>query len=149
MFKWAKILTILAIFVALTISFRSAISSFANSETPEKPVQSEIENDSKITVYYFYSKPRCISCKKIETYTEEAVNSLKNSEIEFKKINLDLPENKHYAKDYNLYTKSVVLSKVKNNEEIKSKNLIDIWTKLNNEEKFKDYIKKEIKDFGG
>ncbi len=113
------------------------------------PVKAEIHQQEGITVYYFYAKPRCISCQKIENYTQEAVTSLSNSNVVYKAVNLDLPENKHYYKDYGLYTKAVVLSQVHEGKEIKSKNLTKIWTKLNDEKAFKEYINKEITQFPG
>jgi|GEM_PF-1189396 len=113
------------------------------------PVKTDIQKEDGVVVYYFYAKPRCVSCKKIETYIQEAVSELNNSELTYKAINLDKPENKHYYKDYGLYTKAVVLSEIKNGEEVKSKNLTDIWTKLGNEKAFKDYVTKEIKSYIG
>lgn len=147
MLKSPKLLTVFSIFLALIFSFSLAGCSFASSDSETIPVKSEVKNSSKTIVYYFYAKPRCVSCKKIEAYTKEAVSSLNNPKVEFKAVDLDQPENKHYAKDYKLYTKSVVLSKVKNGKEIKSKNLSDIWTKLGDEKAFKNYVTKEIKSF--
>ncbi|MDD3013235.1 MAG: nitrophenyl compound nitroreductase subunit ArsF family protein [Candidatus Gastranaerophilales bacterium] len=149
MFKLIRLLTILSVLIFLTLSLGFLNSSYAISENNIIPVKSEVKNNSKIIVYYFYGKPRCVSCKKIETYTKEAVASLKNNNVEFKAVDLDQPKNKHYTKDYKLYTKSVVLSKVKNEKQIKWKNLSGIWTKLNNEKEFKAYITKEIKKIGG
>ncbi len=108
------------------------------------------ESGSKTIVYYFWSKPRCISCKKIEAYTQEAVKDnfakeLENGSLELKII--DYSKDKAKQKNYGLYTKSVVLSKVENGKEVKNKNLDKIWTKLNNEADFKKYIKTEIQNF--
>ena len=146
MTKVFRILTLLTIFLALSVSFGCSNDSFAKSNG-KIPAKTQLKSSAKTIVYYFYSKPRCISCKNIETYTREVVTDLKNPNVEFKIINLDEPSNNHYAKDYKLFTKSVVLSKVKNGKEIKSKNLTDIWTKLGNEKAFKKYIIKEIKSF--
>lgn len=122
-------------------------------DKPEKknivPVKAEVQQQDGITVYYFYAKPRCISCQKIENYTQEAVTSLSNSNVVYKAVNLDKPENKHYYEDYGLYTKAVVLSQVQSGKEVKSKNLTEIWTKLNNEKAFKEYINTEIQNILG
>ena len=147
MLKELRLLTVFSIFLALTLSFGFSSCSLAASGNKAIPVKAQAKNDSKVTVYYFYGKPRCMSCKKIEAYTKEAVSSLNNPKVEFKAIDFDKAENKHYSKDYNLYNKSVVLSKVKNGKEIKSKNLSEIWTKLGDEKAFKNYITKEIKSF--
>ncbi|HSA07365.1 MAG TPA: nitrophenyl compound nitroreductase subunit ArsF family protein [Candidatus Gastranaerophilales bacterium] len=117
---------------------------WAKAEKNIAPVKTVVQKQNGVTVYYFYAKPRCASCEKIESYTKEAVSSLNNPNVEFKMVDLNKPENKHYYKDYGLYTKSVVLSKVKDGKEIKSKNLDKIWTKLGTDKEFKKYITEEI-----
>ena len=108
------------------------------------------QSNSKTIVYYFWSKPRCISCKKIEAYTQEAVNEnfskeLQDGSLEFQII--DYSKDKTKQKKYGLFTKSVVLSKIENGKEVRYKNLDKVWTKLNNEGDFKEYIKIEIENF--
>ena len=146
MFKSIRIFTMLSIFLLLMFFYGFADVSANQVKTP-LPVKASFKSSSKVIVYYFYAKPRCISCIKIETYTKEAVASMKNPNIQFKAVNIENAENKHYIKDYNLFTKSVILSKVKNGKEITSKNLSDMWTKLRDEKAFKNYVIREIKSF--
>ena len=108
--------------------------------------------NSKVIVYYLHNSFRCPSCHKIENYTKEAVNTnfanqLKAEILEFKVINIDEKVNKHYVNDYKLYTKSVVLSKVKNGKQIEWKNLDKIWILLGDKAKFQQYIKTETTNF--
>jgi hypothetical protein len=88
----------------------------------------------------------------MEKYTNEAVmayfsNELKSGKIEFKVVNVDMPENEHFMKDYGLYTKSVVISEIKSGKEIRWKNLDKIWTKVRDKNEFMNYIKQETLDF--
>lgn len=99
----------------------------------------------KINVYYFYGKPRCTTCMKIENYTKSAVASMNNKDVVFKGIDMEKSENSAMIKKYNLYTKSVVVSKFKNGKE-QWKNLDKIWVKVGNEKDFKTYIITEIKN---
>lgn len=101
----------------------------------------------QIIVYYFYGKPRCITCKKIDDYTSDVVKSLNSKDIVYKTLDMDATENKAFKTKYKIFTKSVVLSKVKNNKEVKFKNLDKIFFKINNEEDFKEYLKTEIARF--
>lgn len=108
--------------------------------------------ESKTIVYYFWKKPRCVSCVNLENYTKEAVeeNFSKNvneGKIEYKIVDFSLNENKHFGKKYGLYTKTVILSKVENGKEVKSKNLAQIWMKLRDKSAFKNYIKGEVESF--
>jgi len=114
------------------------------------PVKNSVQNSKKLVVYYIYGKPRCITCKKIEKYTREAVEEnfskeIKAGKVAFQGIDYDKPENKHFLSDYKLFTKSVIVSKKKNGKEFKYKNLDKIWQLTNNEKEFKDYIKNEVK----
>ncbi len=102
----------------------------------------------KINVYYFYGKPRCATCMKIEKYTQSAVESMKNKNIVYTGIDMEKNENSPKVKKYSLFTKSVIISKNKNGKE-QWKNLDKIWLKAGNEQEFKKYIVGEIKTFKG
>lgn len=102
----------------------------------------------KINVYYFYGKPRCATCMKIEKYTQSAVQSMKDKTIIYKSVNMEKPENSSMVKKYSLFTKSVIISKNKNGKE-QWKNLDKIWLKVGNEQEFKKYVTGEIKSFKG
>ncbi len=102
----------------------------------------------KINVYYFYGKPRCATCLKIEKYTQSAVISMNDKDVIYKSIDMEKPENSPLIKKYNLFTKSVIISKNKNGKE-QWKNLDKIWLKTGNEQEFKKYITDEVKTFKG
>ena len=134
-----------------------AFSNNANSKNVNVEVNSGVNQDSSITeskliAYYFYTTARCVSCHKIEQYTKEALDKFFSDEtasgkLGFQMINIDEPQNKHYIQDYQLYTKSVVLSKVFDGKEIKFKNLEKVWSLLGDKEKFYRYIQDETNNF--
>jgi hypothetical protein len=108
--------------------------------------------DTKIIAYYFLTSYRCSSCYKIEQYTKEAIeqyfsNELKSGALVFKPTNMERKENQHFVKNYQLYSKAVVLSMVNGGKEIKHKNLTKIWEYLRDKDKFYDYIKSETGQF--
>ena len=105
-----------------------------------------------LNVYYFRSNFRCSNCYKIEEYTKEAIekyfqDKLESGEIVYRVINIDEEENAYFVDDYQLYTKSVVLSKLRDGEEVEYKNLQKVWEYLNDQEKFHSYIKEEVYNF--
>jgi len=110
------------------------------------------EEENMVVAYYFHTTFRCVSCHTIEQYTEGALNEyfpneLESGELVYKMINVEDKGSEHFINDYQLFTKSVVLSLVKNGNEIKFKNLEDVWPLLNNEAKFYQYIKEETQMF--
>ena len=62
-------------------------------------------------------------------------------------MNVESRGNEHYASDYNLYTKSLILSLTRNSKEIKYKNLNKVWEYAGNKQEFLDYVKSEVADF--
>jgi hypothetical protein len=60
---------------------------------------------------------------------------------------MEEPENRHFVQDYQLFSKSLVLSLVTDDKEIKSKNLTNIWELVRDKERFFQYVKDEIEYF--
>jgi len=108
--------------------------------------------DQKVIAYYFHGTMRCPTCHKLELYSKETIENnfkaeLASGILEFKAINVENKGNEHFVNDYQLYTKSLVLSLVKSGKEVKSKNLVAIWELVGNKEKFSNYVKKEVTGF--
>ena len=107
---------------------------------------------SQVIGYYFHGNFRCPTCHNLEQYAKEAIENnfkdeLNKGVLVFEAINVEEKGNEHFVNDYQLYSKSLVLSLVKNGEEIKHKNLSKIWEYVRNKEKYVNYIKNEIDAF--
>lgn len=110
------------------------------------------QHDDKLIVYYFHRTVRCPSCMLLEELTRYAVRSgfsaqIKTGQIELKVINIDEPDNSWLEEHYNLQFQSVVLSEVVNGDEMRWKNLARVWDYLHEEDRFMDYVQKEIRVF--
>lgn len=111
-----------------------------------------LDRDSYVKVYYFHSNFRCANCYRIEEYTKEVMEGFLKEESKAERLvyevaNIDEEKNYHFVEDYQLYTKAVVISMIKNGKEIKYKNLQKIWEYLNDRKKFHKYIREEINNF--
>jgi hypothetical protein len=140
--------TCLALVVFIALLFCVGTKPITQSIRQEN-ISTVTEATDKVIVYYFHGNYRCTSCMTIERYTRESVNAsfaeeLKSGQIEFRSINADSPANKHYVKDYNLFTRSVIISDMLQGKEKRWKNLQKVWELLHNEKNFKAYIKSEI-----
>ncbi len=105
-----------------------------------------------VVAYYFHGTFRCSTCHKLEQYSKEAIetnfkDALASGRLEFKVVNVEDKGNEHYTSDYQLYTKSLVLSLVKDGKQIKWKNLDKIWEYVGNRQRFMDYVKSGVADF--
>jgi len=105
-----------------------------------------------IVVTYFHNTFRCPTCHRIEELSSQAVNlnfedEMKSGKVVWRVINVDEPEKKHYIKDYQLYTKSLIISEMRGGKEVRWKNLEKVWTFVRSKEKFDKYVKTEIKEW--
>ena len=103
-------------------------------------------------VYYFHGDVRCPTCHKLESYAQEAVETTFAEElgaglVQWKPVNVDRPENAHFVKDYQLVTKSVILSEVIDGRETDWKNLDKIWDLVGSKDVYLDYIRENVKIF--
>ena len=106
----------------------------------------------KVIAYYFHGTYRCSTCQTIEKYSQEAIEQyfakeLKNGILEFKPINVEEAENRHYVQDYQLFSKSLVISLVKQGKEVTWKNLADVWKHVRDKDRFFQYVKEEVEKF--
>ncbi|OGW52346.1 MAG: hypothetical protein A2Y81_03945 [Nitrospirae bacterium RBG_13_43_8] len=115
--------------------------------------QTEVKSQNfRVIAYYFHGTFRCSTCRTIEEYSHDAIQTyfaeeLGNGRLAFRPINLEEPGNKHFIQDYQLVTRSLVLSLVSDGKETKWKNLADVWKLVRDKERFFQYVKDEVKIF--
>ena len=115
------------------------------------PAWAEQGASQKVIVYYFYGSMRCSTCHRLEQYSKEAIetnfkDALASGKLKFKVVNVEDKGNQHYGKEYQLYTKSLILSLVKDGKEVKWKNMDKIWEYVGNKERFIGYVKNGVTD---
>lgn len=112
----------------------------------------EASAGGSVTAYYFHGTFRCPTCHKLEEYAKEAIennfkNDLASGKLSFKIVNVENKGNEHFAKDYQLYTKSVVLSLTRDGKEIRYKNLDKVWEYVRNKDRYENYVRDEVATF--
>ncbi len=125
---------------------RSATSGAASPSTATKP------QSDKIVAYYFHTTYRCPTCRRIEAYSKQAIESafareLADGRIEFRLVNIEIPENRHYVQDYNLFTKSLVLARMKDGKQVEWSNLDRVWELNGDQAAFLRYVQQGIRAY--
>jgi hypothetical protein len=135
------------LFVLLAVAVLSSVGIIFSSVAQA----AENVNGGHVIAYYFHGQMRCSTCHKLEQYSKKAIeanfkDALVSGKLEFKVINVEDKGNEHYGKDYQLYTKSLILSLVKDGKEIKWTNMDKIWEYVGNKQRFIDYVKSGVAD---
>ncbi len=104
----------------------------------------------RVIAYYFHTTYRCASCRAIEAYSREAIESafaaeIKDGRLVWKTVNIEVKGNEHFVKDYKLYTKSLVLVNEVRGKPTEWKNLEKVWQLLQDKDKFLRYVQDEAR----
>jgi len=148
------------IFAAILFMFQLLSISAQDTVEIKKVIKTDtalIADDSThvkeyFVAYYFHGDKRCMTCKKLESFSEEAFTAgfqkeLEDSILIWRTVNYDKKDNKHFIDDYQLYTKALVLSRIKDGKEMEWKNLDKIWQKVGNQEDYIKYVQSETRKF--
>lgn len=120
-----------------------------NKTTNDTQQSSDIKNSAdRIEVYYFHRTRRCYSCSTLGRYIRETIEQkfseeIKNGKIDFREINVDLPENKEVAIKFQAGGSSLFINTIKDGQDNISQDT-NIWRLLNDETQFKNYLENRI-----
>lgn len=107
---------------------------------------------AKVIAYYFHVTVRCTTCRNIEEYSREVIQSrfaepLASGKLEWRLVNVQLPENEHFVDDYKLYTKSLVLVRTGGGLPDEYKVLHRTWDLVGDKPAMQDYVENEVRAF--
>ncbi|MFC1527101.1 nitrophenyl compound nitroreductase subunit ArsF family protein [Candidatus Latescibacterota bacterium] len=107
---------------------------------------------NRVDAYYFHGTARCLTCRALEAYGEEALrgglsDALEEGSLVWRPTNVDLPENRHLLQDFQLRFRSLVLVEVRDGQVGRWKNLEQIWQLASDREACVSYIEEETRRF--
>lgn len=107
---------------------------------------------NRVVVYYFHVTARCTTCRMIQDYTEEALRTgfrdvLASGDLEWRPVNVQRPENRHFVRDYQLYARSVVIARFRDGRQVEWKNLEDVWDLLESRPAFVNYVQRQVHEY--
>ncbi len=115
------------------------------------PPGARAEEGSKLVAYYFHVNVRCTTCRAIEAYSKEVIHQrfakeIASGRVEWRLVNIQTPENRHFIQDYQLFTKSLVLVLYKGGQQKEYKVLNDTWELVGDKTAMQGYVEKEVRD---
>ena len=128
------------------------IENQRDSSSSSDSLDSIKDSNHKVIAYYFHGTRRCISCKTMEAYARETVKTffaeeLNTGQVEWKSIDYDRSEDKHYKKDYKLFASSLIISNNMGGIQTDWKNLEKVWQLKRDKAAFMKYVEAEIRGF--
>ena len=119
-----------------------------NNQATENQNREEKQKAEKVEVFVFHSTHRCASCVTMGKYAGETINEyfqpeLRNGKIEFREINVDLPENKELANKFKAAGSSLFINAISDGKDNITED-IKVWQLIFNEAQFKGYLKDKL-----
>lgn len=113
----------------------------------------ESEGD-QVVMTYFISGARCQNCRKIEALARETAEKdfqeeMGEGRLVFRIIDVGEPGKGHYVDDYQLTSKTVVVSHLVDGEEVEWENMSKVWNYLDDPEAFRAYLAGQIEKYLG
>lgn len=129
-----------------------AVNEAQSSIEAKTAAENSNEYKNTILAYYFHGNYRCHTCRTIEALAYKTINDkftveLQAGEIIWKEINVEQTENRHFIDEFQLYSSSLVIVKKDGEKTVSWKILQDVWRLVRDENKFAEYVAKEIKAF--
>lgn len=117
-----------------------------NSKTAEE-IQGKKSAD-KIQVFLFHATRRCITCINIGKYAQKTVEQkfseeLKSGKIEFREVNIDLPENKELATKFKASGSALFINPIIDGKDNIGEDT-QVWRLASNEQSFISYLSDKI-----
>lgn len=114
-----------------------------------KSAAKDVKAATTMKVYYFHGSVRCVTCRKIEQYTKEAVEQSFSSgtyagKVLFIPVNVEENANEHFVEQYKLVAKSVILQPEQGGKPGQWENLDRIWVYSGDRDKFLAYVKGSV-----
>jgi len=141
-----------ALVFAIGLVYMSFNTNEAASEQKSSEKTAQVQNSKpaeKIQVFLFHNTQRCYSCITIGKYAKETVEQkfpeeIKSGKIEFREINIDLPENKELATKFKAAGSSLFINPIVDGKD-NIKEDTQVWRLVSNEQGFISYLSDKIK----
>ena len=106
----------------------------------------------RVVVMYFHRTQRCPTCRKMGSYSEEAVQTglaqqIKEGNVEFHFIDFQDKKNAALTKAYKVSGPSLVVAKVAGGKVAKFKSLTEIWAKVGDKAAFVEYVQSNVQEY--
>ena len=104
----------------------------------------------RVVAMYFHRTERCPTCRKMGSYSEEAVKTafaeeIKKGQVAFYFINFEDAKNARYTKAYDITGPALIVAKISDNKVASYRNLEEIWSNVGDKDAFFRYVQDNVK----
>jgi hypothetical protein len=132
--------------VAFSDMFRPNAAVTASTDGDQGAVSTTPKDG--LVAYYFHGSHRCPTCRTIESLAHTSLqDEIDLGRIQWRMVDYDLPQNKHFSDDFELYSPSLVLVHENQGRVASWKNLERVWSLTDKPDQFAEYVHGELASF--
>lgn len=140
------IVSALGMIAVCTLAISQAALAAEGSGKSDKPAAAPAD---RVVVMYFHRTQRCPTCKRMGSYTEEAVlkgfpKQIEEGTVEFHYVDFQDEKNAALTQGYKVGGPSLVVAHIVGNKVKETKNLTEIWTKNRDKDVFLKYVRDNV-----
>jgi hypothetical protein len=151
--RWKTLLTSgLLVFVAVSLTL--AVADVAGWRRPELTDNvgalstRSSESTAEWTAYFFHAPHRCPTCRKIEEYAHEALQSeIEQGRLAWQVADYTADNNRALVKQFQVMTSTVVLAHRAGNKIVRWKNLEEVWDHTHDRAEFLAFMQDASNEF--
>lgn len=123
------------------------MASSAAAPAEESSLASDLGR--RVVAYYFHRALRCYSCLTIEELSKQTIEEnfpaeLAEGSLEYRSVNIETQEDRHFEDDYKLSVQSLVLVRIEGGQVAEWKNLEKVWDLFEDYGAFAEYVRGEV-----
>jgi hypothetical protein len=143
---------IIGAIIILGLVLLTALNGNKPTEAQNQTQSNEPKAD-KVEVFVFHATQRCISCVTIGKFAGETVAEffqpeMRDKKIEFREINIDLPENRDLAQKFQASGSALFINAIYDGQDHITEDT-QVWRLTSNETQFKSYLKNKLNTLFG
>jgi len=113
-------------------------------------VQAADAPKDRVVAMYFHRTERCPTCRKMGSYSEEAVKTafadeIKEGKVAFYYIDFQAAKNARYVNAYGITGPTLIVAKISDNKVVSHRNLENIWEHVRDKPAFLQYVQENVK----
>jgi len=152
----ALFFAIALVYISVSPDKKTESASSGSSVQEKSSQKTEIQETKpaeKVQIYEFHSTNRCYSCITMGQYIKATVEEsfqpeLKSGKLEFREINVDLPENKAVATKFQAAGTSLFINAIIDGQD-NIQEEAQAWRLLGDQKALSDYLSKKLKGMLG
>jgi hypothetical protein len=140
------IASVFGVFALCVLTISQTVLAADDASKAEKPAATPAD---RVVVMYFHRTVRCPTCKRMGSYTEEAVlkgfaKQIKDGTIEFHFVDFQNEKNAALTKGYKVGGPTLIVAQVLDNKVKEYKNLTEMWAKNSDKDAFLKYVRDNV-----